>query len=204
VKLSERIHGVVSGWVQRRRLFAPPHRKRPHQHGERPFHRLSPVENRLNNVRHQQRQPQHSPDLGLIDLLSGGNLRDDGVRAVLQHFAPSERPGNRLDHGVVDLSGGHRPCIGCAVRCEDEATARCAPVGPKIRPFSSAGVCARVFAAHFRGLPRRSVCTRSHRARSIMSSCPQVQSNICRPWRKFARLLAQPRRSCAPERKRGA
>ena len=38
------------------------------------------------------------------------------------------------------------------------------PVGPKISPFSSAGVCARVLAARFRGLSRRMACTLSQRS----------------------------------------
>jgi hypothetical protein len=37
-----------------------------------------------------------------------------------QHFAPAEGPGNRLDHGVVDLSVERRPCLGRTIGCEDE------------------------------------------------------------------------------------
>ena len=36
------------------------------------------------------------------------------MRAVLQHFAPAERPGDRFDHGVVDALAYGRPCVGRA------------------------------------------------------------------------------------------
>src|SRR5215204_1500663 len=39
-----------------------------------------------------------------------GRLANGGIFAVLQHFLPTERPGDGLDHGVVHVSvhGGYR------------------------------------------------------------------------------------------------
>ena len=37
------------------------------------------------------------------ELLSGRNLRGGRVRAVLQQFAPAERPSNCLDHCIIDV-----------------------------------------------------------------------------------------------------
>ena len=45
------------------------------------------------------------------------------------------------------------------------------PVGPKMRPFRSAGVCARAAPARFRGLSAMMACTLSQSARSTMASC---------------------------------
>jgi CspA family cold shock protein len=37
--------------------------------------------------------------------LIGGDLPNDRILARLQHLPPAERPGNRLDHGVVNMPG---------------------------------------------------------------------------------------------------
>jgi hypothetical protein len=47
--------------------------------------------------------PQDAAYVRFVDLLGSGDFRDGRVRAGLQHFPPAERPGDRLDHGVVDV-----------------------------------------------------------------------------------------------------
>ena len=76
----------------------------PHQEGKGHGRRLQTFEHLLDEIGRQQRQPQYAADVGLIDLLGRGDLGDGRVAAVLQHFAPAERPGDRLDHGVVDVA----------------------------------------------------------------------------------------------------
>ena len=57
-------------------LLPPPHRKRAHQHRQRHLRRLPPVENRLDDIGRQQRQPQHPADIGSIDVLGCGDFLD--------------------------------------------------------------------------------------------------------------------------------
>jgi hypothetical protein len=49
----------------------------------------------------QQRQPQHTPDIGLTNFFGFGDLGDRRVRAVLQLFAPHATPGRSFDLGLV-------------------------------------------------------------------------------------------------------
>src|SRR4029077_7682397 len=49
-----------------------------------------------------------------------GDLPDGCVRAVLQHFPPAERLGDRLDHGVVDMAADGPPCDVSVVGGQDE------------------------------------------------------------------------------------
>src|ERR1700738_896557 len=65
--------------------------------------RLPAIQNSFNNVRCQQRQPEEATDIAVIDALGPCQVGDRCVRALLQHFPPSEPPGNRLDHRVVGL-----------------------------------------------------------------------------------------------------
>ena len=59
-----------------RSLLPPPHRKSPHPPVQLQPRRLSSFEDRLDNVRRQQRQPQHAADIGLVDLLGSGRFGD--------------------------------------------------------------------------------------------------------------------------------
>ena len=54
----------------------PPHRKPFHQDIQPQSRRLPPIDDRLDNVRRQQRQPQHAADVCLGDF-SGRVIRDD-------------------------------------------------------------------------------------------------------------------------------
>jgi hypothetical protein len=88
-----------------------------------------------------------------------------------------------VHHSGLDFGGGHAPDRACAGAALQDRLAdiiavpslrvcvgdMAQPVGPKISPFSKAGVCARVCIVRFRGLSRRMACTRSQRARSMMA-----------------------------------
>jgi hypothetical protein len=57
------------------------------------FRRLAAIDDRLDDMRRQERQAQHTPELGLVDLLGLGNFTDCGILAGLQHIAPAEGAG---------------------------------------------------------------------------------------------------------------
>ena len=60
------------------------------------------IEDRLDNLRRQQCQPQHPADIGCVHALSPSQLLKRGMHTSVQHLPPPERPRQRLDHGVVD------------------------------------------------------------------------------------------------------
>ena len=66
-----------------------------------------PFQDRLNNVRRQQRQSHHPTHVG----------------PVLQHPTQPERLGDRLDHGVVDVPADGRRGDVRAVGRDDELAA---------------------------------------------------------------------------------
>ncbi len=66
--------------------------------------RLPLIQNHLDNVARQQRQPQHTADVVLVDLLGVSDLANGGVVAALQHVAPAKCIGDCLYHGVVDVT----------------------------------------------------------------------------------------------------
>src|ERR1700674_2353285 len=51
----------------------------------------------------------HAPHIRRVDLLGGGYLCDGRVRAGFEQLLPPERPGDRLDYGVVDARPRRRP-----------------------------------------------------------------------------------------------
>jgi hypothetical protein len=68
--------------ADRHLLLRPPHCRRPHQYRQRYIRRLPAVENRLDDIGRQQRQPQDAADVGGIDLLCGGDLLDGREHAA--------------------------------------------------------------------------------------------------------------------------
>jgi len=81
---------------------SPLHRKWPHQPRRRHRAELLPIQNLLDDVGREKGQTQYSADVGVVDLLSSGNLIDCAIGAGLEELSPPECAGDRLDHGVVD------------------------------------------------------------------------------------------------------
>jgi hypothetical protein len=79
------------------------HRKPSHQHRQRHLRQLPRAQDRIDYIRRQQGQAQDATHVGLVDFLSGCDLRNRRMRAILKHFAPGERPSDGLDHGLVDV-----------------------------------------------------------------------------------------------------
>ena len=90
-------------------LVTPLRRKRLHQPRQRRRGRLPPVQNRLHDLRRQQRQPQNPAAIGFIDPLPRRDHphRRDGTN--FQHAPPAEAPRQRLDHGIIDPGTPGRP-----------------------------------------------------------------------------------------------
>ena len=74
-------------------LLHPPHRQRPLQPLQHHPLVRPPAEDRLDDVRRQQRQPQDAADVALPDLLRLGDLGHRAVDAAVQQFMPP--PGAR-------------------------------------------------------------------------------------------------------------
>lgn len=68
--------------------------------GERPggrdSSRLPPTQERVNDVRRQQRQPWHSRDVDRVDLLRRGELVTGGEAPGHEHPPPPERTDDRV------------------------------------------------------------------------------------------------------------
>jgi len=73
-------------------LFAPLPWKRPHQHRQRDLRRLPPIQDRLDDIRREQRQAHQARDIGRVDLLRSRQFVD---RAVAAGFSPTTLPGHR-------------------------------------------------------------------------------------------------------------
>ncbi len=86
----------------------PQRRKWLHQHRERHLGRLLSTQDRLDDVRRQQGQPQDATHIGFIDFLGGSDLRDGRVRGVLQLLPPSRRCGRVVD-GLAAVRGQGKP-----------------------------------------------------------------------------------------------
>jgi hypothetical protein len=69
-----RRHELDENSLNRLSLLPPPHPKRPHQYRQRHRRRLPPVQNRLDDVGREQRQPQDAADVGRGDLGGGDFL----------------------------------------------------------------------------------------------------------------------------------
>ena len=63
------------------------------------------TQDRLDNVGRQQGQTEDATHVGLIEFLGCGDFRDGRMRAVLQHFAPTERPSDLTAEPVADHLG---------------------------------------------------------------------------------------------------
>jgi hypothetical protein len=62
----------------------------------------TPIKDGLYDVGREQRQPQETADIGIVDPLGPGDLGDAGVGAVFDETLPAVRPGDCLEEGVVD------------------------------------------------------------------------------------------------------
>ena len=95
-------------------LEFPLHRKRQHQILQRQPRRLLARQNRLHDIRRQQRQPHHTTDERPTDLLRPGDLLQAPVGPILQQLLPPKRPSDGLDLIIV-LSmvaiGAGLPCV---------------------------------------------------------------------------------------------
>ena len=72
-----------------------------HECFQRQLTAAAPVQNRLNDIRRKQRQPEHSAHVRLIDALVGGEFGDRSVGPILNQLAPAVGASERLDDGVV-------------------------------------------------------------------------------------------------------
>jgi hypothetical protein len=63
---------------------------------------LPPVQNRLDDIRRQQRHAQQPTHVGRVDLLRRRNLLAGPLDPGLQQLAPAETAGEDLKHGVAD------------------------------------------------------------------------------------------------------
>ena len=72
--------------------------KPPYRSHELQSQRLPPAQDRLDNVRRQQRQPRHATDLGLVELLGAGDPRDglDVLQRSIRNDALTNPPSNTL------------------------------------------------------------------------------------------------------------
>jgi len=86
-------------------LPLPLHRKRLHQSRQRNLLRLPPVQDRLDDIWRQQREPQKARDIGRVDLLGRGQFVDRAVAPSFQHPAPSECTGQCLHQRGVGRRG---------------------------------------------------------------------------------------------------
>ena len=91
--------------AERRPLLLPLHRNRLHQRRQRHPLRLSPIQDRLHDIRRQQREPQQARDIGRVDLLGGGQFVERGEAPRLHHPPPPERAGQRLHQRGVGSRG---------------------------------------------------------------------------------------------------
>src|SRR5262245_43668386 len=70
---------------------------------------MPPIENGFDKVRSEQGESQDAADVGLVDLLGGGKLRNGSICSLLKHPGPAVRASNRLHHRVVDARPRWRP-----------------------------------------------------------------------------------------------
>ncbi len=66
------------------------------------------VNNLLDNLRREQRQPHDAGHVRRRDPFAGGQFGDGGELASFEHALPSEGPCQRLDQRIVDIAR-HRP-----------------------------------------------------------------------------------------------
>lgn len=90
-------------------MLRPQHPNRLHQNRKWHVSGLPAVENRLDDGRRKERQPQNPTDVRRIDLLRLSNLVDGPVNPGLQQLAPPKPARDGLDHGVVDPRSGGNP-----------------------------------------------------------------------------------------------
>jgi len=69
-------------------LPLPLHRKRFHQPRQRDPLRLLPIQERLDDIRRQQRQPQQARDIGRVDLLGRGKNGSEVRGSISTHDIP--------------------------------------------------------------------------------------------------------------------
>src|SRR5262249_36734882 len=70
---------------------------------------MPPIENRLDEGWSEQGESQNAADVGLVDLLGCGKLRNGRIFSLLKHAPPAVRASNRLHHRVVDARPRWRP-----------------------------------------------------------------------------------------------
>src|SRR5262245_36713738 len=63
---------------------------------------MPPIENRLNEVWSEQGESQDAADVGLVDLLGCGKLRNGSICSLLKHPPPAVGAGYRLHQCAVD------------------------------------------------------------------------------------------------------
>ena len=90
--------------------------------------RLPPIPGSPRRCRRPQAEPQYATDVSNSLIFSAAANPTRWSRAsVRQHSPPAERPGNRLDHGVVNSSAERRPSMG-APSVRGRASLPAAPV----------------------------------------------------------------------------
>jgi hypothetical protein len=84
------------------------HLKCLHQRRQTHSLRLPPVQDRLDDLRRQQGQPEDAAEIGPVDLPGLGKLRDAAALTALQHMLPAMRAGEGHDERAVDARAGGR------------------------------------------------------------------------------------------------
>jgi hypothetical protein len=65
----------------------------------------------MSGAKNVSRSTQDSFIFGVVYLLGAGDLRNRGIRPVLQHLPPAKRPSDRLDHGIADAGPRCTPAV---------------------------------------------------------------------------------------------
>ena len=107
---------------QKHSLPLPTNREWGHQLLERQMRRLATIQNCIHDVRRQERQPDYPANKRCSDPLRSSDLIQTPVGPVFQQPLPPKRPGNRLDHRIVDRGSGTRVTVG-AIRKHNHLSA---------------------------------------------------------------------------------
>jgi hypothetical protein len=70
---------------------------------------MPPIENRLDEAWSEQGKSQDAADIGLVDLLGCGKIRNGSMCPVFKHAPPAVGASNRLNHRAVDARPWGRP-----------------------------------------------------------------------------------------------
>ena len=93
-------------------MFGPIDRERLHQRGKRRLRTKLPIQDSIDELRGEQRQPQDAGEIGRRYLLAGSKVAKSSELASIKLFLPTERAGEPLDQRVVDMPMLHEGSVG--------------------------------------------------------------------------------------------